>query len=159
MGEVKLKFCNHLGDIVKIGGIDRRDFQQDLQPLILDIGKDTKYRTRMAVVRNIHHVAYFLGEEEFKDSQFEKLLIRSYTDPSAAVRKAAVEATKGIVEYFGWNFVLKRMVGDPTSDDDDAPKTDDPENKCMTNPFRQNVSTNYHHRLVAIYFFRGAYAE
>merc|ERR1719163_1874689 len=29
----------------------------------------------------------------------------------------------------------------------------------MTNPYRTNVSTNYHHRLVAVYFFREAYSD
>lgn len=105
LAEVKLKFCNNLGGVVEI--VDADTFAKNLAQPIIDIGKDTKYRARLSVVGNLHHICKFLGVDQWAGSQFEELLTTSFTDPAAAVRKASVSALKGIVALSPshWNYV------------------------------------------------------
>lgn len=134
---VKYNACNNLQGIVRL--MDKETFNERLGKLIEDIAKDVKYRSRLAVIENLHHIAGFLGEKDFANSSFEKLLVEAYTDPTCAVRRAAVSATKGIVEILsgGWEYVIS--------------------SKCwetITRPYEPDTTANYHHRLVAIYFLQ-----
>lgn len=153
---VKLNFCNALEGIVRI--VDAQTFQDELAGPILQIGKDTKYRARMAVVGNLNYLYAFYvetgGLELWKNSEFEQLLSVSFTDPAAAVRKAAAKALRGICKneingkrmmVNGWEYINS--------------KADDGLMQTLLAPFAQDATANYHHRLTCIYFFKDLFTD
>lgn len=144
---VKLKFCENIQHVVDVFNTHRngRDlFDTQLKDLLLDIGKENKYRGRLAIVKNLHHICGFLGTEEWQGSEFEDLLTNAFTDPAAAVRRAAVDAMNGIVRLSRshWAYIQKSKVMEQ-----------------IKKPFEQDSSCNYHHRLVALFFCRDLYRD
>lgn len=110
--EVRLNLISKLDCLSEV--IGAKQASQNLIPTIIELADDAKWRVRLALMQHIPLLAGLLGPQVFSEDKLTTLCLSWLADPVFAVREAAANNLKTLVDKFGSNwcqqYVLTKIV-------------------------------------------------
>ncbi|MBN3286731.1 2AAA phosphatase, partial [Polyodon spathula] len=105
--EVRLNIISNLDCVNEVIGI--RQLSQSLLPAIVELAEDAKWRVRLAIIEYMPLLAGQLGVEFF-DEKLNSLCMAWLVDHVYAIREAATNNLKKLVEKFGKDWAQATII-------------------------------------------------
>lgn len=105
--EVRLNIISNLDCVNEVIGIQQ--LSQSLLPAIVQLAEDTKWRVRLAIIEYMPLLAGQLGVDFF-DEKLNTLCMTWLIDHVFAIREAATNNLKKLVEQFGTDWAQQTII-------------------------------------------------
>lgn len=105
--EVRLNIISNLDCVNEVIGIQQ--LSQSLLPAIVELAEDSKWRVRLAIIEYMPLLAGQLGVEFF-DEKLNALCMTWLIDHVFAIREAATNNLKKLVEQFGTDWAQQTII-------------------------------------------------
>ncbi len=105
--EVRLNIISNLDCVNEVIGIQQ--LSQSLLPAIVELAEDSKWRVRLAIIEYMPLLAGQLGVEFF-DDKLNALCMTWLIDHVYAIREAATNNLKKLVEQFGTDWAQQTII-------------------------------------------------